>query len=133
MIVRQLSVYIMVGIISALIDVGLMQIMLFFGIHYLVAATFGFIVGLLVNFFLHSRITFKGDYAHSMFARYMVVVFFNYALTLSVVQVFNSLLDMPILGKILSLPLVAINGFFLSKYWIYKTTQTPTSTLKDVD
>ena len=51
MIARQFIVYIVVGIVSALIDVGLMQLLLFFGIHYLVAATFGFAVGLLVNFF----------------------------------------------------------------------------------
>jgi hypothetical protein len=30
------------------------------------------------------------------------------------------LFGMPILGKLLSLPVVAINGFFVSKLWIYK-------------
>ena len=121
MIARQFIVYIVVGIVSALIDVGLLQLLLFFGIHYLVAATFGFAVGLLVNFFLHSRITFKEDYAHSIFARYLVVVFINYALTLVVVQVFHNWLAMPVLGKVFALPVVAINGFFLSRHWIYKT------------
>lgn len=66
-----------------------------------------------------------------MFARYMAVVLVNYALILIVVQIFNELLSMPVLGKVVSLPLVAINGFFLSKYWIYKSDRKPITALED--
>jgi len=27
---------------------------------------------------------------------------------------------MALVGKIISLPIVAVNGFFLSKYWVFK-------------
>tara|TARA_R110000851_G_scaffold333320_1_gene512106 strand:+ start:4490 stop:4858 length:369 start_codon:yes stop_codon:yes gene_type:complete len=121
MIASQFSIYILVGIVSALIDVGLMQLLISFGLHHLIAASCGFFVGLIVNFLLHSRITFKEDYSHSMLARYITVVLANYVLVLIVIQIFNSWLSMPIVGKLFSLPLVALNGFFLSKYWIYKT------------
>jgi hypothetical protein len=55
-----------------------------------------------------------------VFARYMAVVLANYAPTLFIVKIFHDFLSMPVCGKIASLPLVAIIGFLLSKYWIYK-------------
>ena len=131
MIARQFSVYIAVGLVSAVTDVGLMQFLISFDAHYLIAATFGFVVGLAVNFLLHSRITFKEVYSFRMFARYMAVVLVNYVLILIVVQIFHESLSMPVLGKVVSLPLVAINGFFLSKHWIYKSDRKPISSLED--
>jgi hypothetical protein len=47
----------------------------------------------------------------------------NYAITLIAVEVFHVWLNMPLLGKVLSLPLIAVNGFLLSKYWIYRPTK----------
>lgn len=120
MVAQQFFTYIMIGIISAAIDIGLMQFLIFFGIHYLASTTFGFAVGLFVNFLLHVRITFGARYSHGAFTRYIVVVLANYVLTLLAVEVFHDWLNMPLLGKVLSLPLVAVNGFLLSKYWIYK-------------
>lgn len=121
MISRQFLIYVSVGLVSALVDVGLMQLLISANIHYLAAATFGFISGFAVNFFLHARITFQKDFSFSMFARYVAVVAANYGLTLVLVQVFYYWLSMPVLGKIVSLPVIAITGFILSKYWIYKS------------
>ncbi len=84
------------------------------------ATTIGFATGLAINFLLHSRLTFSTSYSHGALARYMLVVIANYTITLSAVALSQIFLDMPIIGKILSLPLVAINGYFLSKHWIYK-------------
>ena len=64
MIVRQFFIYIMVGIITTLADVGLMQLLIYFDMHYLGAATFGFVIALLLIFFLYSLITFKKVYSH---------------------------------------------------------------------
>ena len=113
-------IYVMVGLTCAVIDIGLMQLLLLSGINYLIAATCGFTVGLIVNFFLHTRVTFRASYSHRALIRFMVVVAINYLLTLSTVFVFQMLLNMPLVGKIFSLPLVAINGFFLIKHWVYK-------------
>lgn len=113
-------IYISVGLTCAAVDIGLMQALLLINVNYLIAATFGFTVGLIVNFLLHTRITFKARYSHWALMRYMVVVLLNYLLTLLTVFVFQASLNMPLLGKVISLPLVAINGFFLIKHWVYK-------------
>jgi hypothetical protein len=48
------------------------------------------------------------------------VVGINYALTLGCVALAQTLAGMPLAGKIVSLPLVSINGYLLGKYWIFK-------------
>ena len=109
-----------VGAATALIDIGLMQLLIWLGIYYILAATLGFFVGLLANFSLHTYVTFGAGYSHSVFVRYGIVVFINYSITLLVVHLFHIMLNEPLLGKLISLPVVAVNGFFLSKNWVYK-------------
>lgn len=117
---HQFIVYILVGISSAVIDVGLMKLLNMSGVHYLLAANVGFVAGLSANFLLHSRLTFKTSYSHSALTRYISVVLVNYLLTMLCVTIFHNWLGMPVLGKVISLPIISINGFLLSKYWIYK-------------
>lgn len=131
MIARQFFIYILIGLVCAATDLGLMKLLISFNTHYLVAASFGFIIGLILNFLMHSKITFKKGFSIDILRRYMTVVFVNYVLVLIMVKIFNELLSMPVLGKIISLPFVAINGFFLSKYWIYNSNRKSTSTPAD--
>lgn len=118
---QKFFIYILVGVVTAAIDVGLMQFLFFIGIHYLISTTVGFAAGLFVNFLLHTRVTFGVPYSHTSLARYIAVVAANCILTLLAVEIFHSWTGTPLLGKVLSLPLVALNGFLLSKYWIYRT------------
>lgn len=117
---RQFFTYILVGILCAVIDIGLMQLLIQFGVNYLAAATFGFIAGLITNFLLHSSVTFGVRHSYAAFTRYIAVVLFNYLLTLLAIEISIRWLETPLPGKILSLPAVAMSGFILSKYWIYK-------------
>ncbi len=120
MISRQFAVFVAVGLSCAAIDIGLMQLLTWAGVHYMLATTLGFAAGLGVNFLLHTRITFSASYSHGALMRFMVVVLANYLLTLLTVALFHSWLDMALLGKVVSLPLVAANGFLLSKHWVYR-------------
>lgn len=120
MAMRQFAVFVGVGITCAAIDIGLMQLLTWGGLHYIAATTLGFAAGLVVNFLLHTRITFNTGYSHGTLVRFMVVVLINYLLTLLTVSLFHASLDMALLGKVVSLPLVAVNGFLLSKYWVYR-------------
>jgi len=117
---RQFLVFVAGGILCALIDVGLMQLLLLLGVHYSLAASAGFGTGLLVNYAFHTRITFEQSASSSNFIRYLCVVSINYLLMLVCVALSATLLDNPLAGKLVSLPIVAINGYLLSKHWIYK-------------
>jgi putative flippase GtrA len=117
---RQFGLFVFGGLLCALVDIGLMQLLLHNGLHFTGATTAGFLAGLLVNYAFHSRVTFDAAATTSSFARYLCVVGINYMLTLGCVALAQSLAGMPLAGKIVSLPLVSINGYLLGKYWIFK-------------
>jgi putative flippase GtrA len=117
---RQFAVFIAGGLACALVDVGLMQLLIAAGVHFANATTAGFGAGLLVNYGFHSRVTFEAATTPFNFVRYMCVVGINYLLTMACVALSVPLLGNPLYGKLVSLPLVALNGFVLSKYWIFK-------------
>jgi putative flippase GtrA len=117
---RQFSVFVSGGVLSALVDIGLMQALISHGVHYAPATTAGFAAGLLVNYAFHSRVTFSTPATAGNFARYLCLLGFNYLLTMACVSLSVPLLGSALAGKLLSLPLVALNGFVLGKYWIFK-------------
>jgi putative flippase GtrA len=117
---RQFATFIAGGLLCALVDIGLMQLLLRAGAHFTGATTAGFLAGLLVNYAFHSRVTFEAAATASSFARYMCVVGLNYLLTMGCVSLAVALAGMPLAGKIVSLPLVSVSGYLLSKFWIFR-------------
>lgn len=117
---RQFLVFIAGGTLSALLDIGVMQILLLLGLAPVAAATLGFAAGLLVNYAFHARVTFQQLACRSNIARYLCVVAANYLITVALVALAQAWLHYPLAGKLISLPLVAVNGFLLSKYWVFK-------------
>lgn len=117
---RQFLVFLAGGLLCAGVDVGAMQLLLAAGGHHTAAASAGFAAGLLVNYAFHSRVTFAQAASSASFARYLCVVGLNYAITLGCVALSVQLLGQALPGKLVSLPVVAINGFVLSKYWIFR-------------
>lgn len=116
----QFAVYLAGGVLSALVDIGLLQLLLNAGCSLVTATSTGFLAGLVVNFSFHAKYTFGKVSGGGTLARYLCVVAVNYLLTLACVSSADTLLGMAVLGKLASLPLVAVNGFLLGKYWIFR-------------
>jgi putative flippase GtrA len=117
---RQFATFVAGGLLCALVDIGLMQVLLHAGAHFTGAATAGFLAGLVVNYAFHSRVTFDAAASASSFARYLCLVGLNYLLTMGCVSLAVALGGVPLAGKIVSLPLVAVNGYLLGKFWIFR-------------
>ena len=117
---RQVVTFVGVGVACAVIDIGLMVLLIFAGLHHVTAATFGFVAGLILNFALHTKVTFSSQYSHKILVKFIAVVTVNYLLTIMLVGISFEWLGSAVVGKVISLPMVAVNGFLLSKYWIYK-------------
>jgi putative flippase GtrA len=117
---RQVLVFIFGGGLSALIDIGLMQTLIFAGVNPLLAVSVGFWVSLLVNYAFHARVTFESRTTVGNLTRFACLVGINYLIALACVSSTLYSLDNALIGKLLSLPIIAINSFLLSKYWIYK-------------
>lgn len=117
---RQFLVFLCGGVLSAVIDIGVMQLLINAGYTAALAATAGFATGLMVNYAFHAKITFQRAAISANFVRYACLVGFNYLLTLGCVSLAEAINGQAVLGKIASLPLVAVNGFVLGKYWIFR-------------
>jgi putative flippase GtrA len=121
MINRQFAIFIAGGVISALIDIGIMQLLILFGFDKILATSVGFFSGLLFNYMFHARMTFKSKSSVYILFRFLIVVSVNYLITITLVYcAYYFLHQSAMLGKIISLPIVALNGFLLSKYWVFK-------------
>ncbi|HYW76271.1 MAG TPA: GtrA family protein [Gammaproteobacteria bacterium] len=120
MIPRQFGIFAGVGLASACIDVAVMQALIWVAVPYTVAATAGFIVGLGINYTGHAHITFKATSSVVGMIKFGAVVFMNYIVTMAFVIGFQHLVGKALLGKVISLPVIAANGFLWSKYWVFK-------------
>jgi len=118
--VRQFGVFIGVGLVCAAVDVGVMYGLMRAEVSPLVSASGGFALGLCLNFLLHSRMTFNAAVNWQRLGRFLGVVALNYGVTLAFVEAASFWLASPLLGKLVSLPVVALNGFFLSRIWVFK-------------
>jgi putative flippase GtrA len=109
-----------VGLFSAVVDLGALFTFIQLGVSPYAAITAAFICGLCVNIWLHARLTFELRLRIENAIRFLFVVGINYALTLSVILVFQQLGHSYLLGKAVSLPLVALHGFLWSKHWVFR-------------
>jgi putative flippase GtrA len=119
---RRFLRYIVVGLTSTAIDVACVAVLLRTDLSYWLAVTLGFIAGLIVNYLLHVAYTFGARLkVVAQAVRYGTVVALNYLLTLAIVWIGHELLGGPVLAaKIASLPIIAMTGFLLSKYWVFR-------------
>ncbi|HEX8601193.1 MAG TPA: GtrA family protein [Pseudoduganella sp.] len=116
----QFAVYLTGGVLSALVDIGLLRLLLNQNWDTVPATTVAFLAGLAVNFMFHARFTFNTAMSSSVFMRYLGMVGINYLITLACVTGTDLLWQQPLIGKVLSLPLAAASGFVLGKRWVFR-------------
>ena len=119
---RQFLVYVGVGVLSALVDIGTMQTLIWWAFDHRIAVTLGFLAGLVFNYLCHERFTFNARHTRStaMMLRYGTVVMMNYALTMACVQLSLLLLGDVLSGKLVSLPIIAVNGYLWGRFWVFR-------------
>jgi len=118
---RQFLVYIAGGLLCAAADFGLTLWLLQAGHEPVRAAVSGFAAGLVISYSFHAGVTFRRLSASpAVLLRFLCVVALNYGVTVACVKLALWAGAAPIAGKAFSLPLVAVNGFLLGKFWIFK-------------
>lgn len=116
----QFATFVAVGVACAVVDVALMYTLLKSGTGQVTATSVGFLGGLFLNYLAQSRMTFGVQVNWARWWRFLCVVGLNYAITLLFVLAFESLSGAALLGKLVSLPVVALVGFSLSRRWIFQ-------------
>lgn len=124
MLQRQLLVYVGVGLLTAVLDVGTLQGLLLLGWSTTAAVTIAFLLALAFNYVCHQRYTFAAVHSLPVLLRFLALVGFNYLLTLGCVWLGERLLASVLIGKLVSMPLVTLTGFLLGKYWVFPPAST---------
>lgn len=117
---RQFIIFIFVGAISVILDVGLLLELVQLGVPPYFAVTIAFFFGLLINLWLHAHLTFRTRVNTQNARRFFMVIVMNYVFTMGFVFLFEQLGLSYLIGKIISLPLVAIHGFLWGRLWVFK-------------
>lgn len=117
---RQFILFVSVGVACAIIDVSTMQLLIFLGGLSWIAVSIGFAVGLVVNYAFHARLTFKTVSSMASVVKFLIVALSNYLITLLFIFISLQLIDSVMVGKLVSLPVIALNGFLLSRYWVFR-------------
>ncbi|MFA0049347.1 GtrA family protein [Vibrio sp. 10N.261.51.F11] len=114
-------IFCVVGGVSAIVDVlSLILLSKYLLINDNISITLAFLLGLLVNYFLHTYLTFKSTPTKSNLAKFMIVVAVNYLLTILLIHTIISVSNFDIvIAKIITLPVIAIIGYITSKIWVY--------------
>jgi putative flippase GtrA len=117
---RQFLVYLGVGGLSALIDIVTLQALLWLEVDHRIAVSAGYVLGTTANYLLHERYTFRAKRSAATLLRFAVLLLVNYALTMLLVQSSVAMFDSVMAGKLVALPLVAVNGFLCGRYWVFR-------------
>ena len=117
---RQFIVFCFVGVVSVAVDLFALLELVHLEVPPLIAVTISFIAGMLVNIWLHANLTFKTTLNTDRIVRFLMILCINYLVTLAAVLFFEKQGFSYLLGKLISLPLIAIHGFLWSRLWIFK-------------
>jgi len=110
--------FLFVGGLNTLFGYGVFALLIFLGLHYVLAVTLGTIIGILFNFKTTGLIVFKSNdnnLIYKFFGVYVVV----YVINLVGLRIFNQLnVSNYIAGAVMLLP-VAVISFLLMKTFVF--------------
>ncbi|WP_233139564.1 GtrA family protein [Aggregatibacter actinomycetemcomitans] len=118
----QLVKFFSVGGISALVDIGCLylfsKILLW---NNELSISLAFILGLVFNYFSHTYFTFQEKANVGNLVKYLILFLLNYINTIVLMYLVIELLHIDIIvAKVITLPIIAVTTFVISKVWVYK-------------
>ena len=119
---RELIRFAITGGVSTLLDVGGILLAQTIGCGVSVSVSFGYLLGLIINFFMHKYFTFNSreTVRFREVSLFLFVVLINYLLTLTIVNIMVLMGGGIIVGKLLSLPFVMMVGYGLSRKLVFR-------------
>jgi putative flippase GtrA len=95
------------------------------GLNYQLAVSIAYVISVLVHYIGNRNLTFKSTGENnllSQLAKYLMLVIFNYCITLIVMHItVKKLLLSPFLGIIFAIGVTVMNGYLLSYFWIFRS------------
>lgn len=119
----RLTRYGMSGFVSTGVDVAILAFLTMLPMWRIAAVSIAFAAGVLVNYYLHKRFTFRSPtlVTAQEFARFIAVVLLNYGVTVGVIEVIVATgAGTVMVGKLLSLPIVMAIGYTLTRRFVFR-------------
>ncbi len=113
-------VYLIVGSLSAIIDLTTLIILISLDTTQLLAVSVAFIAGFVFNVKAHALFTFASLLTSKSALKFTAVVGVNYLLTLLIIESLTALSCSLMTAKVISLPIIAVSGFLLGRHWAFK-------------
>ena len=114
------AVYVLVGAVSAGIDLLTLSALIAVGLKQLPALTIAFAAGFIFNIKAHSVFTFDSQLNRKSGIRFTAVVAMNYLLTLVIIETLTNFSVDLFSAKLVSLPIIAVTGYLLGRHWAFK-------------
>ena len=114
-------VYVIVGSVSAIIDLLALNILDGLITKQWIAVTIAFVAGFIFNLKAHSLFTFVSPLTRISGIRFTVIAAINYFLTLAIIEILTTFSFGLITAKLISLPIIAASGYSLGRHWAFKT------------
>lgn len=123
----QFGFYLVVGGLSAVVDVGLFWQLVLAGFPIMYASVTSFIIATFVNYFLSYTLAFvRGRYSlHAEFVRFWLVSLIGLGLNTFVVWMLLRLFVGPLASKIIALPVVLAWNFLGRRLFVFHKDKIP--------
>ncbi|MGX3098454.1 GtrA family protein [Helicobacter sp. 23-1046] len=120
-----LVVYGLVGVANTCVGLGLCLLLTFLGLVPEVANLLGNIAGVINSYFLNKKFTFKSKNSHKQDAwRFGVAMGIAYLANLATLSISHRICGVDVyIAQILASVVYTIVGYFISKFWAFKTSQ----------
>jgi putative flippase GtrA len=119
---RRFVRFLLVGGLNTIFGYGIFALLIYFGMHYSLAALFGTILGILFNFQTIGRLVFA-QYGHGLIFRFVAVYGLTYLLNLFGLYLFNlAEVSNYLAGAILIIPM-ALVAYYLNKSFVFSETR----------
>ena len=113
-------VYMIVGLLSAIIDLTTLNILISQDITQWLAVSVAFIAGFVFNVKAHALFTFASPLTSKSALKFTAVIAVNYLLTLLIIESLTALSCSLMTAKVVSLPIIAVSGFLLGRHWAFR-------------
>ncbi|MBA9086786.1 putative flippase GtrA [Fontibacillus solani] len=115
--------YGLVGVIGTVTHTGILWLLTEqTGLNPLLSSILGYLLSLLISYYLNSILTFKRSITLKFFIKYATVSSFGLFVNITILFIFENILLMHyMIGQIISIVVVPILNFTLNKYWAFNT------------
>lgn len=114
-------VYVIVGSLSAIIDLAALNILLRLETTQWLAVSVAFVAGFVFNVKAHALFTFASPLTSKSALKFTAVVAVNYLLTLLIIEALTAFSCSLMTAKVVSLPIIAVTGYILGRHWAFKS------------